>query len=242
MDGSTKQDRFFRIEQKYLFPAGYEEVLRSWLEHACVPDPLYPSDTVSSIYFDTPELSHYHESRNGEFLRSKVRLRWYADPEDANLRTNPDGEVRCFLEVKAKQGALSGKTRREVWIPLQDFCDPFSAGRILELAAAVCELGYHPPGLLLPLLMVRYRRLRYLDIAGDGAIALDTDIRCTGVNQAVIQGSAPVQLSVGVLEAKRMSRQIPKVLEPITGYLRKSPFTKYGIALESLMQPLGRRV
>ena len=61
MDGSmvhsVKQDRFRRIERKYLFPAGYTEVLRSWLEHACVPDPEYPSSTVSSIYFDTPDFN-----------------------------------------------------------------------------------------------------------------------------------------------------------------------------------------
>jgi hypothetical protein len=238
-----KPDRFRRVEQKYLFPAGYAEVLRAWLDHACVPDPLYPSSIVSSIYFDTPELSHYRESRNGEFLRSKVRLRWYTDTEDANLRAGPDGEVRCSLEVKAKQGALSGKTRREVWIPLEDLLyAPFSAERVLELPAAVCDLGYHPPGLLVPVLTIRYRRRRYLDIAGGGAVALDAEIRCTGVNQAVIQGLTPVHLDVGVLEVKGMNRQSREVLEPIAAYLRKSPFTKYGFALESLMQPLGRRV
>ena len=243
MDRSMKRDRFKRIEQKYLFPVGYSDVIRAWLEHACAPDPLYPSSIVLSIYYDTPQLFHFNESRNGEFLREKIRLRWYDEPADGPLSATLEAEVRCYLEVKSKEGALSGKQRTAVMIPaevLRD--DPFAGEQILDLPARALELGFRPSGLMVPLLMIQYRRQRYRDIAGDSGIAIDTEIRCTGANEAVIQGAASVQLDVGVLELKGMNRGIKEVLDPIGAYLTKSSFSKYRITLESLMQPIERRV
>ena len=138
MDGSMYRDLPRRLEQKYLFPAGYNDVIRSWLEHACVPDPRYPSSLVSSIYFDTPELFHFHESRNGEFLRAKVRLRWYTDPSEDPDPAESVAGVRCYLEVKTKQGALTEKKRAEITIPRQVLGDaPFSHRQILELTERV---------------------------------------------------------------------------------------------------------
>lgn len=239
MDGSMEQDRFKRVEQKYLFPAGYSEVIRTWLEHACVPDPRYPSSVVSSIYFDTPGLFHFHESRNGEFLRAKVRLRWYTDL----TATETGAGVRCYLEVKTKQGALSEKRRSEVTIPAGVLLeDPFSNERILGLTARVFDLGYRAAGMLVPILLICYRRQRYLDVESDSALAADTEIRCTRANETVVQGMLPVYLDVGVLEVKGMNRRSGGVLNPIGSYLTKSPFSKYSISLESLLQPLGRRV
>jgi hypothetical protein len=239
MGGSINQDRFQRVEQKYLFPAGYTDVIRTWLEHACVPDPRYPSSVVSSIYFDTPELFHFHESRNGEFLRAKVRLRWYTD----NAATEPGAGVRCYLEIKAKQGALSEKKRAEVTIPSRVLLDDlFSDEQILDLTARVFGLGYRAAGMLVPILLIQYRRQRYLDVESDSGIALDGEIRCTRANDAVVRATLPVCLDVGVLEIKGMNREACGVLKPIGSYLTKSPFSKYAVSLEFLMQPLGRRV
>ena len=239
MDGSMDQDRFQRVEQKYLFPAGYTDVIRTWLEHACVPDPRYPSSVVSSIYFDTPELFHFYESSNGEFLRAKVRLRWYS----GNGATEPGAGVRCYLEIKTKEGALSEKKRTEVTIPSRVLLeDLFSGEQIPDLTARVFGLGYRAAGLLVPILLIQYRRQRYLDVESDSAIALDTQIRCTRANDAVVQATLPLCLDVGVLEIKGMNHGTCGVLKPIGSYLIKSPFSKYAVSLESLMQPLGRRV
>ena len=237
------QDRFQRVEQKYLFPTGYTDVIRTWLEHACVPDPRYPSSVVSSIYFDTPELFHFHESRNGEFLRAKVRLRWYADPARDPATVESGAGVRCYLEVKTKQGALSEKRRTEVTIPSRVLLDDlFSDERIPDLTSRVFDLGYRAAGMLVPVLLIQYRRRRYLDVESDSAIAEDTEIRCTRANDTVVQATLPVHLDVGVLEIKGMNRETCGVLNPIGSYLTKSPFSKYAISLETLMQPLGRRV
>ena len=239
MGGSINQDRFQRVEQKYLFPAGYSDMIGDWMDYACAPDPLYPSGVVSSLYYDTPELFHFYENRNGEFLRAKVRLRWYTDTSTMD----PDAGVRCFLEVKTKQGALSTKQRREVVIRsgvLRD--DPFSDEQILDLPAEVLDLGYQAAGMLVPILLIRYRRRRYIDVESGSGIALDAEIRCTRANETVVQGMAPIYLDVGVLETKGMNREVCGVLKPIESHLTKSPFSKYAISLETLMQPLGRRV
>jgi hypothetical protein len=238
-----KQDRFKRVEQKYLFPAGYTDLMRTWLEHACVPDPRYPTGAVSSIYFDTPELFHYRESRNGEFLRTKVRLRWYDGPSGDSLSADQTADTRCFLEVKAKRGALSEKKRIEVALPAGTLLDePFSSDRVLDLPARAVELGFHLSGIMVPVLIVRYERRRYLDIASGSTLVLDTGIRCTEVNEAVLRGLTPVHLDVGVLEVKGLKRGTREVLDPIGAYLTKSSFSKYVITLEFLMQPLERRI
>jgi hypothetical protein len=238
MDGSMNRDGFKRIERKYLFPAGHAEVIRTWLDHACAPDPRFPVSEVSSIYFDTPELFHFHESRNGEFLRTKVRLRWYTDL----TAMASEAGVRCYLEVKAKQGALSGKRRTEVTIPASVLVDdPFSSERIGDLAAEVFGLGYRGAGMLLPILLIRYRRLRYLDLESHSNISMDTEIRCSMANDAVVQGSYPVWYDVGVLEIKGMNRDACDLLNPIGSYLTGAPFSKYVVGLQTLTQPLGRR-
>jgi hypothetical protein len=233
-----KQDYFKRIEQKYLFPAGYKQMILTWLEHVCMPDPLYPSGAVSSLYYDTPGLFHFHEGRNGEFMRAKVRLRWYTDIRSLNPR---DG-VRCYLEIKRKQGVLSEKQRTEVIIPTRVLVEePFSDEQILALPTRVFDLGYQASGVLVPVVMVHYHRRRYLDPASQASIAVDTEIRCTRANETFVHGVPPVHFDIGVMETKGMNRSIPGVLNPIGSYLTKQPFSKYGMSLESFMQPLGRR-
>jgi hypothetical protein len=52
----------------------------------------------------------------------------------------------------------------------------------------------------------------------------------------------PVDLDVGILEVKGMSHGRWEALKPINAGLTKSAFSKYAVAVESLLQPLGRRV
>lgn len=193
---SLKQHHFKRIEQKYLFPAGYKEMILDWLDHVCMPDPLYSSSAVSSLYYDTPGLFHLQESRNGEYLRTKVRLRWYADIRSSD----PGAGVRCYLEIKRKQGALSEKQRTMVMIPGRVlFDDPFANDRILDLPARVFDLEYRAPGMLVPMLIIQYRRHRYVDPDSQSGIAVDAEIRCTRANQTFIHGIPPVHFDAGVL-------------------------------------------
>jgi hypothetical protein len=232
------------LEYKYLFPAGYEAPVLEWLEHACLSDPVYDHGIVYSIYYDTPGLFHYQESGDGDFLKSKVRLRWYADsgspvPETAASATS----VKCFLEAKKKFGSVREKRRLELFLPTETLdSDPFSQAAILDLPLRAFELGYLPSGILVPVLLVRYRRRRFVDPETHVRIAVDTEICCPAANESLLPGLPPVHLGLGVVETKGPRRGWPATLRPLQGLLTRSPFSKYARCLEELQQPLGRRV
>ena len=50
---------------------------------------LYPSRIINSCYFDTENMSLFHDSEEGVLPRKKVRLRWY----DNNLNLNKEIKI-----------------------------------------------------------------------------------------------------------------------------------------------------
>lgn len=66
-------------ELKFVFRNGFAREIVSWLEGRCLPDPEYPKGRVNSIYYDLRDHRLLDEKRNSDFLKTKVRLRWYAD-------------------------------------------------------------------------------------------------------------------------------------------------------------------
>jgi hypothetical protein len=232
-------DASTHIEQKYLFPAGKEELILDWLEHACLPDPEYDGGLVSTIYYDTSSFALYYSKRNGDFLKCKVRLRWYGEVDVMDR----ESEVKCFLEIKRKQGAARWKHRREVPLaPGNLTVDPWSDEEIMDLPYRVFDMHYLPPGILLPMILIRYQRRRYVEVGGSCRIAADTAICCTQANERFLPALPPVHLWVGVLEIKGINRSMPEGLKGITPHLTKSPFSKYAHCLENLMQPAGRNI
>lgn len=225
------------IEQKYAFSMGVEYKIRHWLDTFLQPDAEYDRGVISSIYYDTPGLDLYDEKRNSDYLKTKIRLRWYGTIEPGR-----QAPVSCFLEVKRKIGAVRDKQR----IPLQIAAaslrdDPFSDPEIFALPRLLDEHGLGVGRDVIPLLVISYERRRYVDPETKARIALDTNIRCP---QARALAIAPSQatLRLGVLEVKSRSRQLPPVLHDIGADLRREAFSKYALCYESLMQPLGRNL
>jgi hypothetical protein len=62
----------------------------------------YPPRIVNNVYFDTPSLSDYRTHVNGAAVRSKLRLRWYGQPDTVVRKST--------LEVKGKRGQVGSKT------------------------------------------------------------------------------------------------------------------------------------
>lgn len=215
-------------EHKYIFPAGYKDAVLDWLVSVFLPDPAYRFGLVSSLYYDTAALSLFREKRNGDYLKNKVRLRWYDD-------------VKCFLEVKRKHGALCLKKRLELPALRSGLPDHlFSDEEIAELPSKLVSLDYLPEGILLPMALIRYERYRFVDPESGSRFALDGEIRCTGVNELFFPGTVPVQADAGVLEIKGKSGELPRALYPVSAYLTKSEFSKYARCLERVMEPRGR--
>ena len=227
------------IEQKYILIAQQGLVIQDWLEHVCVHDPKYYLGTVSSIYYDTPTLYHYFEKRNSDYIKCKIRLRWY----DALIHGDLDRNVRCYIECKRKQGTLRQKERKEVFVSAKSLAgDPFSEEEILRAPSEIYEFDYLPPGILVPMLLIRYKRFRYVDPHSGVRIALDEEMCCTHANTAYIPGETPLHFDVSVLEIKGFHSELPNFLYPIRDYLTREAYSKYARCCEHLMQPLGRRI
>lgn len=223
------------IEQKYAFPMCIEYKLRHWLDTFLRPDAEYDRGLVTSIYFDSPTLDLYEEKRNSDYLKTKVRLRWYGPV----TRSQPQ-PVSCFLEVKRKFGAVRDKQRIPVTMsPAALVVDPFSHPDILALPRFLDEHGLNTGHELMPLLVVSYERRRYVDPETDARIAFDTHIGCPRARALPISAGM-VTLPVGVLEVKSRYRQLPPVLRGVGQNLRKEAFSKYALCYEALTQPLGR--
>jgi hypothetical protein len=66
-------------ELKYSLQAGRVPLARRMLASACRPDPEHAVACVWTIYYDTPQLTSLREKINSDYLKVKVRLRWYSD-------------------------------------------------------------------------------------------------------------------------------------------------------------------
>jgi hypothetical protein len=95
-------------ETKYVFPNSRAAILRRFLSMKCIPDGDYAEGLISSIYFDTSHLELLDEKLNSDFLKVKVRLRWYSSVT-SGLPYPP-----VFLEVKRKIGSARRKARQQV--------------------------------------------------------------------------------------------------------------------------------
>jgi hypothetical protein len=217
-----------RVERKYVFPSRASGQIRAWLDHAFLPDPRHPGSAVSSIYYDTPSLSLYEEKRDGDFRKHKLRLRWYDETADG------------FLEVKLKEGALCGKTRLEVRLPVTGV-DDLSSPELGDLARLCTSMGFPRAERLVPIALIRYDRRRFVDPASGARVSLDTAIRCTAVNESFVRGHPPVELDAGVLEVKirRPGSSLPN-LDPLHRTLKHVSFSKYAEGLRAVFAPRTR--
>jgi len=221
-------------ESKFVGTADQEQFVIAWLRHVCLPDPLHPEAIVSSLYYDTPGLSSYHEKTGGDFIKTKCRLRWY-DPDiaaDPAIRT-------AFLEIKHKIGQGRRKSRVRVavdrdWLDSAGLDDP---GFRAILARDAHSLGERLPTGLVPAAVVKYRRRRFICPFTLSRICLDSDIGLGRINERLLARLGPVALGTIVLEVKDGgSAQIPWLARLHAAGIRQRSFSKYGACIASLLK------
>jgi hypothetical protein len=221
------------IEQKFIFDAADKGLLLEWLDFHLVRDPVFYYGPVVSLYYDTPSLSFYFQVCNGDFIKTKVRLRWYQShfpPEQES--------VICYLEIKRKYGARRHKQRQQLELEIRCLSgDLFSHPAILEAPNGVPEARATGRGLLVPILIVHYERFRFIDPRSGSRIALDTGIVCSRSNSAYLAGAAPVAFGSDVLEVKGVLDALPDCLVPVSRHLRKQSFSKYATCCALLTAP-----
>lgn len=162
-----------------------------------------------SLYFDTPDLTCFHDHRRGRRLRHKIRIRHY-----------PDREI-SYLEVKSKRSDLVTHKHR-IKIPY----------RSEELGdEQVAFLRGHLGGLadsLRPELRVNYRRIGLLSLRADERVTIDLELDFVDLDGQVHQMG-----DVAIVEVKQSSasRSSPITRRLSAAGVREQSLSKYTTAI-----------
>jgi VTC domain len=221
------------IEQKFVFDTANKGWLLEWLDFHLVRDPAFYFGPVVSLYYDTPSLSFFGQVCDGDFIKSKIRLRWYQTHFPAEQQS-----VTCYLEIKRKYGVRRQKQRQQLALETRFLSgDLFSHPAILDAPNGMPAARATARGLLVPVLVVHYERFRFIDPGSGSRISLDTGIVCSRSNSAYLAGTAPVAFGSDVLEVKGVLNALPDCLLPVSRHLRKQSFSKYAICCALLTAP-----
>jgi hypothetical protein len=220
-------DRDFSRELKFAFPGRLAPTIAGWLRGRCLPDGDHPANTVTSIYFDTVHLDALEEKVNSDYLKAKVRLRWYGDYADG-AASGP-----AFLEVKRKAGGRRNKTRIIAWDDAAELVGiQLHDARLRRIDALLRGMGVTDTTPRFPVVTIRYRRLRLLEPSLRLRVSIDTDIEATHFNRTLVPDGTPARLPEGVVEVKGAIAELPGVLQQLTALgCRLASFSKYGICM-----------
>lgn len=217
-------------ELKYVFSAGRVFHVRRWLEACCRTDPEFPAGTVCSIYYDTRDWKSLGEKIDSDYLKTKIRLRWYRDIQTGV--PSPD----TFLEAKFKIGGRREKVRMKTgkhgdWLSRVTLDNP----ELLNFPRLLWKEGVMTREPFYPAFRVDYKRLRFIEPVTGARLSLDYDICAPAVNCHMLPGIDPVQLSRAVFEMKGPLSQLPGSLYPLINLgCRKESFSKYGQCYEKI--------
>jgi hypothetical protein len=212
-----------QLELKYVLPRTRASFAMAWLASVVRPEREYPPALVITTYYDTPQLDLLDEKIDSDYLKTKVRVRWYG-PLDKGPAT---GSV--FAECKRREGATRNKQRvvadmRPVELEALPLSAPLWPTLLDGLRRDVPDL----PADLAPVMRVVYARHRFTD-ARSARVAVDTDIAVVAVNPARLScPPRPDSLPWVVFEYKGHGADLPAWLAPVTRLgARRSAFSKY---------------
>lgn len=196
------------------------------LDHICIADKEFQNNTVNSVYFDTHDWMFALEKASSDYLKTKVRLRWYQKTRQSNDK-NPS---KCFLEFKSKIGSKREKSRVLM---------PFSGKNVMqslqtdENKALIQQyIAEKAPSLvgfnIKPKFVVKYNRHRYFEPLSQTRVSLDTNIQAFSVDRSFAQIFSKIRLNQSVLEVKGNCDALPVALRTIhAANLKKAAFSKY---------------
>jgi len=218
-------------ELKFLSPPERLAAVRNLLDCRCEADRSFAENTVCSIYFDTVQLRLLDESRNGDRFKTKIRARWYEDP------VTEISDPASMLEVKHRIGSQRSKWRikspfSSAWLAQAQLED----SALLGMSRFAARYAPIPPMQLVPYLLVKYRRRRYVEPLSGSRVSLDTEIRVSKTNLRRLPGPAPGRFETIVFEVKNSHGTLPGSLQCITALgCRKASFSKYSACMNAAM-------
>lgn len=216
---------FHNVEAKYPYPIARRNHLYHAIAAVCLRDGRFAEDDVNSVYFDTPSWELLSQKESSDYLKTKVRVRWYG----RSVHANPEGEVPAFVERKSKTGTLRNKPRIKIKLPAgllrEGEEDLEGVARLVTgpLGEIASDLGP-----LFPMVVIRYRRARFVEPLTSARLSLDSRIRFTGLNTRFVPPAAPRTLVNGVLEVKNADGRLPLPLLAARYFLfARDSFSKY---------------
>ena len=214
-----------REERKYPVAEARAALIAAWISARVPPDRDYPRGTITSCYYDTASLDAYWEAADGFWGKTKLRLRWYGDPADAE--TGADG---AWLELKHREGGVGSKQR--LHLSIED--GPVLAAGIRlprreQLTEALRELGAPAAPTVEAVALVRYERRRWADLGSGLRVSLDTRVRAAAPRPGLVWRPVP---DGAVLELKSAG-PLPARLDGLARLgLRRAAHSKYAAAVE----------
>ena len=226
-------------ETKYLLlRTTSRDHLLARLRTSCKVDRCYPEAIVHSLYYDTRDWKLLGDKLDSNFIKLKVRLRWYsnaaADPCDSAGACNQ----AVFLEVKRRVGSCREKRRIRFPIPASELLhrrwDP-ELDRLVHSTLPALEMK--TPRGLFPAIQVRYQRHRFVDPVTQARLSLDSKIFGTSgfPGRTCVGPRSPIDRVV--LELKGPIPDLPFHLRPLANLgLRKTSFSKFAECANHLLQ------
>ena len=206
-------------EIKYLVPASNAAALVAWTSSVCLGDGKYPPATVHTVYYDTPRLVLLGEKIGSDFLKTKVRVRWYAD------RDGLPGDA-LFAEAKFRVGSQRRKVRHRLPVPAAEAAGPLHDPAWIRARAAACRRPHLPHARTTS--GVRYVRHRFLEAAHAGRVTIDEGIGLDRINASRLNGRIPGVFPHVVFEYKGRLPDPPAALLPVTRFgARRGSSSKY---------------
>ncbi|MFT5114207.1 MAG: hypothetical protein ACI8P9_003541 [Parasphingorhabdus sp.] len=221
------------IEKKYTFDNRLHQSALNLAHRLMIPNSDYAESIVNSVYFDTRNREFLAEKENSDYLKCKIRLRWY--DTDSNSTQGP----RYFLEVKRKNGVRRDKARIDVTEHF--FTNSVRRSLPLNLDQVNNLLREHVDGnfpKLMPLLLIRYNRRRFHTNLDHERVNVDWNISAQGFPVRHNSRSSTQVLPSGVIEAKGShfdARGPVSTLIKATK-ARKNAFSKYLVGYQFLEQ------
>ena len=209
-------------ELKFTVPAGRVDLARRWLEALCRRDPEYPAAYVWTVYYDTSQLVSLGEKINSDYVKLKIRARWYSVPGQS-----PSGPV--FVEAKLREGNRRAKVR----VTVPHTADEVSRWGLQDPRLQALPQRLRERGVVLrepwqPILLIRYRRDRFVEPVSGTRICLDAEIAAPAVNPRFLSTIDSTPLGPGILEVKGSAEELPRALRPLLHLgARKRSFSKF---------------
>ncbi len=146
-------------EVKFACDSWHTNYINAQLIRVCKIDSQYQTTCVNSVYFDTPTWHFAMDKAASDYLKTKVRVRWYSTQANKN-QAGPR-----FLEIKHKIGSRRTKHRTKLSTEFDNFHDghftTIQLSQIREQVVAMEPTLQHYK--LVPALYVSYHRQRFVE-------------------------------------------------------------------------------